>query len=109
MVHNKLVRDKIPDKIINNGELCETRILHDEEYEIELNKKLIEEANEVVNANDNEEIKEELADLYEVMSAKLDIMGISFSEIEEIAEYKREKRGSFKKKIYLISTKSKDE
>ena len=44
-VFNKLVRDKIPAKIKNNGEVPYTRVLSDEEFRIELEKKLLEECN----------------------------------------------------------------
>ena len=43
---NKLVRDKIPEIIRENGETPKVRILDDVEYERELNKKLQEEVNE---------------------------------------------------------------
>lgn len=39
-VYNKLVRDNIPNIIRNNGNEPVTRILNDEEYKIELEKKL---------------------------------------------------------------------
>ena len=45
-VYNKLVRDKIPDIILKDNELPVTRILDDEEFIKELNKKLQEEVNE---------------------------------------------------------------
>ncbi len=101
---NKLVRDNIPDIIELNNELAETRILSDEEYEKELNIKLLEEANEAINAKTNDDIKEELADIYEVMLAKLKLINCNMNEIEKIAINKRNKRGSFDKKIFLIST-----
>ena len=103
-IFNKLVRDKIPEKIRNNGDTYETRILSDLEYEKELNNKLLEEANEVINANNEEEIKEELADLYEVMLAKLKLIDSDISEVEEKAKVKREKHGAFDNKIFLVST-----
>ena len=101
---NKLVRDKIPEIIENNNETCKTRVLDDEEYIKELNKKLLEEANEVVGATTKEDSLEELADLYEVMLAKLDTLESNMEEIKEIAESKTKKRGAFKKRIFLIST-----
>lgn len=105
---NKLVRDKIPEKIENNGEYALTKTLNDEEFEKALNEKLMEEASEVINAKTPEEIKEELADLYEVMLAKVKLIDGNFSEIEEIAYQKRMKRGAFDNKVYLVSTKSED-
>ena len=38
-VFNKLVRDRIPEKIKNNREVPYTRVLSDEEFRIELEKK----------------------------------------------------------------------
>ncbi len=103
-IFNKLVRDNIPNVIKANNEIVETRILSDNEYEKELNRKLLEEANKVVNANTTDEIKEELADLYEVMKALIKLINSDMKEIEEIATSKRNRRGAFDKRIFLIST-----
>lgn len=54
-IFNKLVRDKIPLIIQNNGERPFTRILSDAEYEKALFDKLFEECNEVVNAESKED------------------------------------------------------
>lgn len=103
-VFNKLVRDKIPEKIEKNGEYALTRTLSDVEFNKALNDKLMEEACEVIKAKTNDEIKEELADLYEVMLAKIKLIDSNFSEIEEIAANKRNKRGAFDERIFLIQT-----
>ena len=50
-VFNKLVRDKIPEKIESNGEKAYTRILSEEEYKMELEKKLNEEYQEVLSSS----------------------------------------------------------
>ena len=42
-IYNKLVRDNIPEIMIKNGAKPVIRILNDEEYLRELNKKLSEE------------------------------------------------------------------
>ena len=44
--YNKLVRDKIPEEIENQGKECKYEILDDEKYSKELDKKLLEEVNE---------------------------------------------------------------
>ena len=41
-VYNKLVRDKIPEIISNNGEIPIARVLDDVEYKSELENKLYE-------------------------------------------------------------------
>lgn len=98
--YNKLVRDKIPSIITNNGEIPVTRILNDEEYKTELERKLYEEYQEVINSNDKDRL-EELADMIEVIKALANLEGKNLQDIILIAEQKREKRGGFKDKIYL--------
>lgn len=98
--YNKLVRDKIPSIITNNGEIPVTRILNDEEYKTELERKLYEEYQEVINSKDKDRL-EELADMIEVIKALANLEGKNLQDIILIAEQKREKRGGFKDKIYL--------
>jgi predicted house-cleaning noncanonical NTP pyrophosphatase (MazG superfamily) len=96
-VYNKLVRDKIPEIILKDNELPSTRILNDEEYIQELNKKLQEEVNEYLEA----ENIEEMVDILEVIRAILEHKGVTYEEIEEKRIKKATKRGAFKEKIYL--------
>ena len=96
-VYNKLVRDNIPEIMIKNGANPVTRILNDEEYLKELNKKLSEEVNEYLESENIEEI----ADIEEVLIAILNIKGISKDKLEEIRKDKCAKRGAFDKKIFL--------
>ena len=90
-VYNKLVRDKIPEKIEQNGEKPIYCVLNDQEYKIALEKKLFEEYNEVINSTGNDRI-EELADLLEV---------IELDDVIKTMEIKKEKRGGFNNKILL--------
>jgi len=96
-IYNKLVRDNIPEIMIKNGARPVTRILSDEEYIKELNKKLQEELNEyLLDGN-----VEELADLEEVLLAILKLKNISLEEFNKIRIAKANKRGAFDKKIFL--------
>ena len=100
-VFNKLVRDKIPEIIRENGEEPVVRNLDLAEYERELNKKLQEEVNEyLVDGN-----VEELADIEEVLRALLELKGLSYDEFEIMRKSKCEKRGAFKDRIFLESIK----
>lgn len=101
---NKLVRDKIPEIILKNGGTPEIKILSNKEYLYHLNKKLIEECNEVVCTKDIKERTEELADVFEVIHAIASFSGISLEEIEKVRVSKKEKRGGFDSKIFLKST-----
>lgn len=96
-IYNKLVRDRIPEIILKDNELPSTRILNGEEYIQELNKKLQEEVNEYLEA----ENIEEMVDILEVIRAILDYKGVTYEEIEEKRIKKATKRGAFKEKIYL--------
>ncbi|MBQ6285031.1 MAG: nucleoside triphosphate pyrophosphohydrolase [Bacilli bacterium] len=100
---NKLVRDNIPNKIESNGEIAITRILTDEEYKIELEKKLNEELNEVLSSSGKDRL-EELADMLEVIKCLAKLEGSSIDEVIDIAQQKKLKRGSFDKKIFLERT-----
>jgi len=99
-IYNKLVRDKIPEIIVNdNGKKCNIRILSDEEYLTALNTKMQEELKEYLESGE----VEELADLEEVLRAILDVKNVSYEEFENIRNTKVEKRGAFKEKIFLES------
>ena len=97
MRYNKLVRDKIPDIIAESGKKVTFRILNDEEYKIELEKKLDE---EVAEFHESKSL-EELADIFEVLDALLNAHGIHFRDVRKRGDLKRAERGGFSKKIFL--------
>ena len=104
MSYNKLVLDKIPEIIKNNNETPITRILNDEEYKVELEKKLLEEYHEAI-ASSSKDRLEELADMLEVMISLASLENATLEDIIKIADKKRNKRGGFKEKIFLESVK----
>ena len=99
-IYNKLVRDKIPEIIIAQGETPITRVLNETDYKEELERKLFEECKEVVAANGIERI-EELADMLEVISALANSENKTLDDIINIANNKKNKRGAFNDKIFL--------
>ena len=100
-LYNKLVRDKIPEIIENSGENPVIRVLKDDEYKQELEKKLLEEYNEVLKSENSEERIEELADMLEIIISIAKLENKSLNDIIEIANKKKESRGGFEKKIFL--------
>ena len=98
IVYNKLVRNRIPQIIEESGKRCETEILSNERYLEMLDKKLDEELAEY----QIEKNIEERADLLEVVYAVAKARGCSVAELEQIRTEKKEKRGAFDKKIFLI-------
>lgn len=98
-VYNKLVRDKIPDIIRAQGEIPKVRELGEAEYIVSLHRKLDEEVAEY-----HAEINlEELADIMEVLFALADTMEFSREELLALCAEKREARGGFGKRQFLLS------
>ena len=57
----------------------------------------VHEANEFIENND----VEELGDVMEVICSIMKVKNITWEDVKNIADKKREKRGGFDKKIYL--------
>ena len=97
--YNKLVRDKIPANIDSmEGRKANWRIMDDEEYIKELNKKLLEEAHEFIEEN----AVEELAYIMEVIQSIMRAKNISYEELKKVQALKREQKGGFNDRVYLI-------
>lgn len=99
MLYNKLVRDKIPEIIAQQGESVNTRILNGKEYTVALEQKLDEETAEF----HKEKNLEELADILEVVYALADDLGYTKEDLLQVYNQKHEKRGGFQSRIFLIS------
>ncbi|WP_270578797.1 nucleoside triphosphate pyrophosphohydrolase [Caldibacillus thermoamylovorans] len=101
-IHNKLVRDRIPEIIKSTGKLAVTEILDEEEYVTELRRKSKEELDEFLNSETNEEALEELADLLEIIHALAKVHAANIDKVEQIRLKKAEERDSFDERIFLI-------
>jgi len=99
-MYKKLVRDNIPDIIKANGEIPVVEVLSDNDYKKELEKKLFEECQEVLDSTGIDRI-EELADLLEVMISLAELENKTFYDIIELREDKKSKRGGFSKRLFL--------
>lgn len=106
-VYNKLVRDRIPEIITKDGNTADIIILSEESFKQAIKDKLIEEATEVANAQNRDDILSELADLQEVMDSIKQIYNINTLEVNTIQAVKALQRDKFDKKIYLKSVSEK--
>lgn len=99
-IYNKLVRDKIPNIIKEKGETPVVRILDKIEYKNELEKKLYEEYNEVIEATGDDRV-EELADMLEVIRALANLENKNLNEVIVIADKKMKNVVLLKKRFFL--------
>ena len=103
--HNKLIRDKIPEIIKRAGDGCKISVLSEENYKQELLKKLVEEAQEVLEAGgDQRGLEKELADVFEVIDCTIKTFGLDREAIKKKQAEKRGKRGGFDEQIFLEYT-----
>lgn len=98
-VFNKLVRDKIPDMIRAQGEEPLVRTLDEIPYIFSLYDKLDEEVAEYHLDGG----LEELADILEVCFALAETMEFTREDLLAVCEEKRQKRGGFSGRKFLIS------
>ena len=95
---NKLVRDEIPRIIEASGRVVTTRTLSDDEFGVELKKKLIEETQEFIESG----TLEELADILEVVFTLASRLGADGQALEQTRATKSSQRGGFQNKVFLI-------
>ena len=103
--YRKLVRDRIPEIIKENGGVPQTRILTKKEFKEELLKKLVEEAKEASKSKEKDGLISELADIQEVLLSVYEIYSINCSDVTKTARKKRKERGAFNKRVYLEGVK----
>lgn len=101
--YKKLVRDLIPEIIRKKGGVPETRMLSDAEYLVELKKKFQEELGEYLAAGTPEARLEEMADIFEVITALNSAEGRSIESVIAVQKKKRDERGGFEQRIWLES------
>jgi predicted house-cleaning noncanonical NTP pyrophosphatase (MazG superfamily) len=105
--YNKLIRDRIGESIEKDGRIAIIRPLETQEYQVELKKKLIEEVNELLNAQDDA-IIEEMADVYEVLEHLLAAYGIKEEDLLIVKAKKAQIKGKFRKRLFLVAVKEKE-
>lgn len=96
----KLVRDRIPEIIRENGHEPVVRIASDEELDLLIREKIVEESRELLTSGSLEEI----ADVLEAVLGLLNHRSVSWTELEVLRSKKKEERGGFEKGFVLITT-----
>lgn len=101
IVYNKLVRDRIPEIIEQDGKRYAVETLSLADYEKALRIKLVEEAQEAHQA-DAAHLRTELADILEVIDALLVSNGISRQAVRAEQRRRRFERGGFEQRTKLL-------
>lgn len=96
----KLVRDKIPEIAEKNNDNPEIETLEDEEILDYVTEKIVEEAIELHQSKETEE----LADLIEIIEKYKNIQEITQEEINKIRKQKNQEKGKFKQNYILKYT-----
>ncbi|MEU6607129.1 nucleoside triphosphate pyrophosphohydrolase [Streptomyces shenzhenensis] len=96
--YGKLVRDRIPQIIREDGAEPVTYVAGPEDYRSRLRDKLGEEVAEFLEADDAK-APEELADVLEVVHALAADLGVDAGQLEKIREAKASERGGFADRI----------
>jgi len=96
-LQEKLVRDRIPEIIRKRGEVPKVRVAEEHEVDYLIRRKVVEEAQELLQSSDDKEI----ADVLEALEALLKHRGIDWSAVDEIRTRKKDERGGFEKRFVL--------
>lgn len=100
---NQLVRNNRIFAFKSDGLVVDYEILNDEQYLLELQAKLLEEINEVINAKSKKSLTSEIADVYEVLEHIISAKNLSKEKILQKQESKKSKLGGFDKRIKILS------
>lgn len=100
-IGNKLGRDKTLERLQADGISCESRYISGHELRLELCRKLLEEAQEVHDAHDQQEVIDELADVLEVIDGLCKAYEISMDDVLKEKAKRYETRGGFQTGWYL--------
>lgn len=103
-VHNKLIRNNVPDIIRKDGAKVVYRTLKRKEFIKELKKKIVEKAQELVEAKKKKEIIDKLIEIYELVSVLRREMDVREQQFKLLQIQKKKLRGGFDKRLFLIET-----
>lgn len=106
--YNKLVRDYIPQIIEAQGKKVNYRVLNDEEFIQALKQKVIEEAYELDKAVTQDEILEEFADIYTVLSYIGTHYNFKYDDVRCYMAGKDYTKGGFEQRYFLESVEWED-
>jgi len=106
IIYHKLIRDRIPEIVKKEGKEPHIHQADESEFRAALGDKLFEEAQELYREwkdGDKAGVLKEAADLLEIVRTMLGAYGLDLPTLMTTTEERREKRGSFEKRLILES------
>lgn len=104
IIYQKLVRDRIPEIIRNQGKVPYIRKIEGPALCKAISEKVIEEAFELyteLRGENRDAVLKESADLLEIVLAALEVHGFTLDDLLAHAEIRRQERGGFAERIFL--------
>ena len=102
--YNKLIRDRIPEIIENDGKECIYEVMDDTLYgkmlALKLNEEIAEFEAEFESGNKDDAIKE-LTDIQEIIFALLNYYDVDKEQFDALRKKKADKNGAFNNKYLL--------
>lgn len=103
--YNKLIRDRIPEIIEQDGRQYKSTVMPEAEYRHLLGQNLIEEATEVSQSLEStSDLTKEIADLYEVIDSLIAAYNLDRQAILDLQRQPRATRVGFTKRLKLLWT-----
>lgn len=96
-VVDRLVRDKLLEKMLSNGDKISYHVADDEEYKMKLKDHVLSSAKEFHTTGNVERI----VDILDSIEHLLESHGLSMNDIERIKQDNHKKKGTFRKKLVL--------
>lgn len=105
----KLVRDRIPEIVKEHeGVEAKVRVLDEAEFETYVRQKVIEEAHELAEADTDDHVVEEIADVQELLDTLCSLRGVTHDQLKKVQLAKRDKRGGFDKRLLMLRNPKQD-
>ena len=92
------MRDRIPEIIRSRGAQPTVRTASEDELDLLMRTKIVEEAEELLSSGETEEI----ADILEVIDALIQLRGLGRDKLDQLRAEKNEARGGFKRGYVLL-------
>ena len=106
IIYNKLVRDKVPEKLVASGQRPILTLVLGQEKLDAMCRKIVEEANELSSAETREAVTDKLADLLEIIAAYRNELGINALDVSAAMQRRMRTDGGFQRGKFLLSSSS---